>query len=159
MNSLLTWYRARSQREQRLLLLGVIVVPLILLIFGLVNLQIRVASAEARLIQRRQDLAWLQVAVPQLVAENQRSGRSGGQNETLLVTADRVARETGILLIASEPAGNGTLRVRAERAPFDSLVLCLGQLAQRYGIRIDNASIDATDADGLVNATLVLRER
>lgn len=159
MNSLLTWYRARAQREQRALLLGSIIIQLILVIFGLVNLQVRVTSAEARLAQRQQDLAWLQVAVPQLVAENQRSGRTGGQKESLLVTADRVARETGILLIASEPAGNGTLRVRAERAPFDSLVLCLGQLAQRYGVRIDNASIDATDADGLVNASLVLRER
>ena len=159
MNALLTWYRARPQREQRVLLIGAVVIPLILVIFGLLNLQRRVSAAEARLTQWRQDLAWLQVAVPQLVAENQRSGRSGGQKESLLVTADRVARETGILLIASEPAGNGTLRVRAERAPFDSLVLCLGQLAQRYGVRIDNASIDAADADGLVNATLVLRER
>ncbi len=159
MNSLLTWYRARPQREQRILILGAIVIPLILLVFGLVNLEIRVTSAEARLTQRRQDLAWLQQAVPQWVAENQRTGRSGGQRESLLVTADRVARETGVLLLASEPAGNGTLRVRAERASFDALVLCLGQLAQRYGIRIDNASIDATDADGLVNATLVLRER
>lgn len=159
MNSLLTWYRARPEREQRILMLGAIVIPLLLVIFGIVNLQSRVASVEARLTQRQQDLAWLQAAVPQLVAENQRGGRSGGQNESLLVTADRVARETGILLMASEPAGNGTLRVRAERAPFDALVLCLGQLAQRYGVRIDSASIDATDADGLVNATLVLRER
>ncbi len=159
MNSLLTWYRARPQREQRILLIGAIVIPLILIAFGLVNLQLRVTSAETRLSQRRQDLAWLQVAAPQLVAENQRSGRVSGEKESLLLTADRVARETGIVLIASEPAGNGTLRVRAERAPFDTLVLCLGQLAQRYGVRIDSASIDATDADGLINATLVLRER
>jgi len=159
MKAILSWYRSREPREQRALLIGAIVTPLILLLFGFMTLQKNVSAAEARLKQKRQDLAWLQAAVPQLVAQQQRFGNAGRPNESLLVTTDRVARESGLTLSGSEPSGNGALRVRAEKAPFDSVVLWLGQLTQRYGVSIENASIDATEADGIVNATLVLHGR
>jgi type II secretory pathway component PulM len=158
-NALLTWYRGREQREQLILLVGAIVVPLILLLLGLLTLQKHVATAEARVTQKRQDLAWLQTVVPQLQAQQQRFGNAGPRNESLLVMADRVARESGLTLSSSEPGANGALRVRADKVSFDSLALWLGQLTQRYGVAIENASIDATDADGIVNATLELRGR
>jgi type II secretory pathway component PulM len=109
--------------------------------------------------QKRQDLAWLQTVVPQLLAQRQRYGGVANRNESLVVTADRVARESGLTLNSSEPGGNGSLRVRVDKANFDSVALWLGQLTQRYGVSIENANIDATDADGIVNATLVLRGR
>lgn len=160
MNALRDWYQSREQREQRILLVGAFAVPLILLAFGLLTLQRHVTEAEARVAQKRQDLAWLQTTVPQLLAQQQRFGGAAPRNESLLVTVERVARECGITLSGSEAGGSsGTLRVRADKASFDSVALWLGQLTQRYGLSIDNASIDATDADGLVNANLVLRGR
>lgn len=159
MNALHEWFRSRERREQRVLLVGAIAVPLILLLFGLLTLQENVAAAEARVSQKRQDLAWLQTTVPQLLSLQQRHGSAAPVNESLLVTADRVARESGVTLSGSESGGNGALRVRAEKAPFDSVALWLGQLTQRYGVTIENASIDATDVEGVVNLTLVLRGR
>jgi type II secretory pathway component PulM len=111
-------------------------------------------------VGKREDVAWLQMVVPQLQAQQQRMGGQAGRgNESLVVLTDRVARESGVTLSSSEPGGNGALRVRADKAAFDSLALWLGQLTQRYGVSIDSASIDAADADGVVNASLVLRGR
>ncbi len=159
MNALLAWYRGREPREQRVLLAGAVAVPLLRIVFCLLSLQQRVAAADGRVAQKRQDLAWLQTVVPQLLAQRQRFGGSTNRNESLVVTADRVARESGLTLNSTEPGGNGSLRVRADKANFDSVALWLGQLTQRYGVSIENANIDATDADGIVNATLVLRGR
>jgi type II secretory pathway component PulM len=159
MNALLAWYRGREQREQQVLLAGAVALPLLLIVFGLLSLQQRVAAADMRVAQKRQDLAWLQTVVPQLLAQRQRFGGDNSRNESLVVTADRVARESGLSLSSTEPGGNGALRVRADKASFDSVALWLGQLTQRYGVSIENANIDATEADGVVNATLVLRGR
>ena len=159
MKALLEWYRGREPREQRILLAGAVVVPLLLVLFALLSLQQRVAAADARVTQKRQDLVWLQAVVPQLQTQRQRFGGAGRRNESLVVTADRVARESGLGLSSTEPGGNGSLRVRADKASFDALALWLGQLTQRYGVVVENASVDATDADGVVNANLVLRGR
>ena len=160
MNALLVWYRGREPREQQILLIGAIAVPLILVLMGLLALQRQVSAAEQRVAGRREDLAWVQSVAPQLQAQQQRFGgqRDRGK-ESLVVLADRVARESGLTLGATEPAGNGLLRVRADKASFDSLALWLGQLTQRYGVQIDSATVSPTDADGIVSASLVLRAR
>ena len=50
----------------------------------------------------------------------------------------------------------GSLTVRLEKAPFDSLVAWLARLAQQNGVVVDSATIEKAGAPGLVNAALVL---
>jgi type II secretory pathway component PulM len=72
---------------------------------------------------------------------------------------DGVAHETGIArsVSGSQPGEDGTLSVRLEQVPFDSLVNWAGQLVQRHGVRVVSASIDGGGNVGLVSATFVLR--
>jgi len=157
MNRLLDWYRRLSSREQRLVLWGAAATTVLLILAVLLPLQRAVSAGEERLRSKQQDLAWLQVAAPQLAAMGE-AGR-GASDESLVVLADRVARQTGIAgsLTGSQPSGDGGLRVRVEKVSFDALTAWLGQLALQYGVRIENASIDGLPAPGTVNATLVLR--
>lgn len=78
--------------------------------------------------------------------------------DSLLVVVDRAAREAGLAksLTSSEPSGAGGLRVRLDKAPFDTLVGWLGRLADRHGVRVESATIDNATEPGLVNAALVL---
>ena len=71
----------------------------------------------------------------------------------------RAAREAGLkdALTSSEPSGAGGLRVRLDKAPFDTLVGWLARLSDRYGIRVESANIDKATEPGLVNAAFVLR--
>jgi len=46
--------------------------------------------------------------------------------------------------------------VRLDQTPFDALVAWLSQLHERYGIRVDSATIDVGNGVGTVNASLVL---
>jgi general secretion pathway protein M len=157
MSALLAWYRQRDQREQRILLLGAIAVALIIVVMLLTSLHRTSAAAEQRLLEKQQDLAWLRANAPSVGGLLAQAARS---NESLITLIDRVARETGVAqsLTGSQSSGNGGLRVRAEKAGFDSLVAFLGTLATQHAVIIDNAVIESAGTSGVVNATLVLRK-
>jgi len=161
MNALHQWYESLAERERRFVSIGMVVAVAVLLLALLVPLHRSVTAAEQRVAGKRRDLVWLQAVAPQVAAAGTSAGAAGGDNESLVVLADRVAQATGIArsLTGSQPSGNGGLRVRVEKAPFDALATWLGQLNQQHGVRVETANIDALPAPGLVNATIVLRPR
>jgi general secretion pathway protein M len=157
MNALLTWYRARDEREQRMLLIGGCAIVLIVLLGVWLALHSRVVAASERLDTKRHDLSWLQAQMPALAA---RPAGKVGPEESLVILIDRVAHESGIAtaLAGSQQAGNDGYRVRLEKAQFDGLVSFISQLTQRHGVVVDTANVDATENSGIVNATLVLHK-
>jgi type II secretory pathway component PulM len=86
------------------------------------------------------------------------AGAAAGSGESLVVLVDRTGREAGLggALRDQSPSGDQGLRLRLEAAPFDVLVVWLASLQQQYGVKVDAATIDATAAPGLVNASLTL---
>lgn len=149
------WFAALSEREQRIVQIGALLFPVLLIVGVLLPLDRSVAQAHARLVKKRNDLAWMQGVVPELAASPQPPSAAG---ESLLVIVDRSARESGLAgsLAGSEPAGPKGLSLRLQKAPFDTLIAWLARLAQQNGIRVDSATIDSAGAPGLVNAAVVL---
>jgi general secretion pathway protein M len=148
-------FAALSGRERRLVFAGGAAV-LAIIIFGiLVPLDRSVSHTQQRLARKAADLVWMQGVVPELAAAAPPPAASG---ESLLVIVDRSARESGLAgaLAGSEPGTMGSLTVRLEKAPFDSLVAWLARLAQQNGVVVDSATIEKAGAPGLVNAALVL---
>ncbi|MBV8146013.1 MAG: type II secretion system protein M [Gammaproteobacteria bacterium] len=146
---------ALSPRERRLLLLGALA-AVVILIFGiLIPLDRSVAHAQERLAKKRADLSWMQSVAPQI---GLLPPTSAGNGQSLIVTVDRSARESGLAsaLAGSDPGGPGNLSVRLEKAPFDVLVAWLARLAQQNGVTVDSAVIEKSGAPGLVNANIVL---
>jgi general secretion pathway protein M len=157
-DSLVAWFQAQSQRDQRVAAGGA-VAALILLIFAVfVPLDTSVSRAHARVQRKTSDLAWMRAVAPQLAASGAAVPTPTAQR-SLIVVIDTSARESGLggSLNSSEPSGPGALRVRLDKAPFDALVTWLARLSQQNGIHVESATIDAAGAPGLVNAGLVLR--
>jgi type II secretory pathway component PulM len=94
---------------------------------------------------------------PQLGALRNAPSYAGGQS--LVVLVDGVARQTGIArsVAGSQPGDDGTLSVRLEQVPFDSLISWAGELVQHHGVRVVSAVIDGGAGVGSVSATFVLR--
>lgn len=153
---LVEWYRALPEREQQLALWGGAAAAVLLLVLLVWQLGASVASAEARVERRRQDLAWIEAVTPRLQAAP--TARPG---ESLTIAVDRVAREGGLAdkLASVEPAANGALRARFTGASFDSLTLMLARLQKERDVEVDTASVSAAGEPGLVDATLVIRPR
>ena len=158
MDNLVAWFKAQSLRDQRLAA-GAAVILCIILIFGIfVPLDTSVARAQARVQRKQADLAWMRSVAPQLAAAGSAVTAPASQR-SLIVVIDTSARESGLgsALNSSEPSGPGALRVRLDKAPFDTLVQWLGRLSQQNGIHVEQASIDAAGPPGLTNAGIVLR--
>jgi general secretion pathway protein M len=143
-------------RDRRILLFGAIAAVLLIIVATVLPLQRRVTAVEQRVERKRDDLQWLRSMTPQL------AGLQGNAppplSESLVVLVDRTARESGLAksLVGSLPSGDGGLNVRLDQMPFDTLVGWLSQLRERYGVRVDSATIDAGKGSGNVTATLVL---
>ena len=144
-----------SERERRILQIGAVLAPVLLIVGVLLPLDHSVAQTHARLMKKRTDLAWMQGVVGEIRAAPQPPSAAG---ESLLVIVDRSARESGLAdaLAGSEPAGPQSLSLRLQKAPFDTLMVWLARLSQQNGIRVDSATIDNAGVPGLVNAAVLL---
>src|ERR1700676_4686840 len=150
-----TQYLQRLEpRERGMVLFGAAAAVLLIIVATVLPLQRSVAAVEQRVERKRDDLRWLRAMAPQL------AGLQGTPplRESLVVLVDRSARESGLArsLVGSQPSGDGGLNVRLDQTPFDTLVAWLSQLRERYGVRVDSATIDAGKGSGNVTATLVL---
>jgi general secretion pathway protein M len=156
LNLLIDKYTALTVREQRMVLVGAVALLGIVLFSVLLPLDQAVAKARTRLEQKRADLTWMQtVAVPAL----RNAPAPSAANESLLVVIDRSAREARLdtAMRGAEQGAGGSLSLRLEKAPFDTLVGWLARLAQQNGVVIESATIEKTGDSGLVNAAIVLK--
>jgi general secretion pathway protein M len=144
-----------SERDQRTLKIGG-AIAVLLLVYAIIQLDSSVASAHKRLMKKQDDLAWIRNNGPELAALGPQRGATG-EGESLLVVVDRSARESGLSVTGSDPAGPGALNIRLQKVPFNTLIAWVGRLGQTNGIRVDNASIETAGSPGLVNASFVLR--
>jgi general secretion pathway protein M len=154
--ALVAWFQSLAERERRFVLGGALAIAIALLV-GLFALDRSVARTHLRLQHKQADLAWMRSIAPQLSAAAPSAAVPTTQ-QSLMVVIDDAAREAGLAsaLTTRETSGQSGLRVRLEKAPFDTLVGWLARLAEQRGIRVNSATIDSAGAPGLVNAGIVL---
>lgn len=152
--TLQAWYAGLTERERHIALWGGGGAALLLLVGVVWQLGTSVTKAEERVERRRQDLAYIEAATPMI--QSMPAARPG---ESLTIAVDRMAREGGLSeqLAGVEPAANGALRARFTAASFDSLMLLLARLQKERGAQAETASVAASGATGLVDATFVIR--
>ncbi len=158
MSALAGWYARQSARDQRVLVIGGVVLGLILALWlGLLPQQ-AVQRAKADVTTQRELLQYMRQVGPSLAASGP-GGDVQSIGESFVVFIDRTAREHGLAeaLTGSPPAGNGSYRVTLEGADFNLLLTWLHQMSTRYGVQVETATFNATGAPGKVNASAQLR--
>jgi general secretion pathway protein M len=152
------WFNNLAERDRRIVTIGAIAVPVILIAAVLLYLNRSIAESRTRVANKQADLAFIQEAAPQLAGASSITG-SAVTPESLVVFIDSSARESGLgkSLTNSQPTGDKGLRIRLDRAPFDALVAWLARLSQQHGVRVESAEIEYAGEAGIVNAGLVLK--
>jgi general secretion pathway protein M len=151
------WIESLAPRERSLVYAAAAVAAVALLYVGAaLPLERLHARQSARVEKKTADLAWMRQAAPQVAALAGRSGGAGG--ESLVVLVDRTGRMSGLgnSVRDQNPSGANGLRLRIEGASFDAMVAWLAGLQQQYGVSVSDATIAATTAPGLVNASITL---
>ncbi len=158
MDALLTWWRSRELREQRVLAIGALLAAAILIFALLAPLATRVNAAEQRLARKQDDLRWLESAAPQVMASGP-GITTPVTADNALVIIDRIARETGLGNSVSQvsPAGKNQYQASLREAPFDNVVAWLARMRQQHGITTVGLSINPAAPPGTVNAAVQLQ--
>jgi len=154
MNKLRTWFLGLTQREQRVVAVGAVLLGLIVLVGGiLVPLQSAVSDAVRANAAKREDLAWMRVNAPEIRAAGFAVPADTGEVPVVLV--DRVGREAGLgtALRGTQPNATG-VRVQLESAPFDTMISWLATLDSRYGFALESITVDRGTVPGMVNASV-----
>ena len=93
-------------------------------------------------------------AVASMGNESGQTGNLG--DDDLLKTVTDSADKSGMPLQRFEPSGNQAMRIWLEQVPFTDLTQWLAHLETKYGIVVDQASLDRADEPGLVDARITL---
>lgn len=158
MNALGDWFAKQSDRDQRIVVIGGVLVAMVLLVWLALLPGRAAARAEAKVGDQQQLLAYMRSVGPALAAAGP-VGELQPINESFVVFVDRTAREHGLgeALTGSPPSGDGAFRVTFENADFNLLLTWVYQVSTRYGIKVEAANVSATSAPGKVNASVQVR--
>lgn len=152
-----------NPRERNALVIGGIILGVLLIYTVLwAPFSNKVEKLEHTVQEQRALQLWINTAS----AEAQRlratkSTHSTAQNiagQSLLSVVDQAAKQDrlGSALKRIEPEGAAKVRVWIEQAPFDDVVLWMGNLQNTYGVRVTNVSIDRQGTSALVNARITV---
>lgn len=158
------WWSRLGPRDRAALGIGAVVVALVL---AWVLVWEPLAGSRATLagqaVRAEADLAWMRGTAGTL-----RNLRQGGQadvfergGQSLLALADATARAAGLgaALKRVEPVPNSArVNVWFEAANFDQLSGWLEDLARRFGVSVDELSVDRLPGVGLVSARVTLAD-
>ncbi len=151
---------AELQPRERWIVAGGSLLVLLVAIYILVLAPLHTAVNErsTRIVQKQQDLAWMQSVAPQLSAlvAAMPSVNSSGESMVVLIANSASSGNVAAALTGQTPDGPDGVRVRFEGVGFDALVVWLGALQRDYGIRVKDAEITRMAQLGQVNASLTL---
>lgn len=158
----MSWFETLAEREKYLVLTAAVFIVFVLFWFGIwTPLDSGQKSAATRVDTWQVALAQLRPLKGQVQGTAGGQPLQAGQDQPLVVIVDSTLRQRGLYnaLQRSQPtpAGNG-IRVEFESAPFDVLMLWLGDVNRQYGLLVQSGSFSVASGvnPGRVNSTLTL---
>lgn len=156
MNQLLSFLNKFNRREQTMILgcgLAVILYLLWLLVF--VPIEKKRDQLLSANTATTQTLGRVQIAAAQIQQARARGASASTENLSGLV--DTTLRANGLSMSGFQPGANGEVRVRLDRANYESLMQWLYDLEFKQGVRISDLTIAATNEPGQVTVNLRLQ--
>jgi general secretion pathway protein M len=156
MNQLLSFLNKYNRREQTLMLgcgLAVMLYLIWLLVF--VPIEKKRDQLLAANTATTQTLGRVQIAAAQI--EQARARGASASTENLSGLVDSSLRANGLSMSGFQPGANGEVRVRLDRANYESLMQWLYDLEFKQGVRISDLSVAATNEPGQVSVNLRLQ--
>jgi general secretion pathway protein M len=154
------WFHGLGQRDQlalKILGLGLVIFLAYLLIWGPASAYRSAAIRASE--QAYADLGWMKENEAQarlLSGQNDAGKVSLGEGQSLLSLVSASARLKSIELQRFEPKGDDKINIWLDRVEFNRMMLWLESMYKETGIKVEQISVDKSDAPGFVTARLSL---
>lgn len=156
------WYSGLGKRDQRLVVVGLVLVVLLILYLAVINPLVSAHQSLARRVAAdRSLLVYMNSVAERLRVSNARSSAHPVLTGSVFSAVSAAARGSSISNAVQrlEQANNGGVRVTLSAVRFDALVRWLDKLASEKGIVVNRATIQGAQAPGTVDASLTLNVR
>jgi len=159
---LLPRYQQLENREQRIVLVAGVLLPLIFIVFGLLlPLQDRQQTLRAELVRiqtQANEAATLALYLNKHAAERKGTGTA---SENLLTVVERMARQTQVRRFMTRikpntsPDGHEQLLVRMKNAPYDATLRFIHALAS-HQLGLNTLKLQAAQAPGHIHVRAII---
>ncbi len=157
------WFLALSERERYLLIVGgTALLAIILWFYAWQPLLSYQEGAQKDIAATAEDLVYLQQARQKILGAQQEDAMAPPKDTTTSVqlliapVLKKYQLDTPDILVRSEDKGKDGVSLKLEAAPFDALVLFLGELEQNYAVYATSMALIPADKPGLTGAQLTL---
>ncbi len=150
MNQLKQWWEGLEVREQRLVLISLVVVGVGILYFAVWQpLQNELTTTQDKVRKAKQTLVWVKDNGQQIITIKGGGGQVtlGDQNLNRLVSSTAQQKNIAISRIQQNKED---VQVWIDKVEFSKLISWLGELKSSHGISVLNADLVAGDKKGLV---------
>lgn len=152
-------FESMRPKDRQALTILVIFISTILVIYLLVLPGHRFANDAAEHHQQRAKLlAWMKAneSAARALIKQPVKPTASVTGQSILSLASQQAQTKGINFKRFEPYGDGGLRIWLDSVPFNNMFEWLTILQEKYGVEVQQASIDRGKSNGRVNAKLEL---
>ncbi|WP_245555265.1 type II secretion system protein GspM [Hahella ganghwensis] len=155
-----TWFYSLPSRDQASLKWLALAAGLFLIYMLIwVPVQSNLDSAKAAADQNYRDLVWMKEneGKARAIAKNQSSRpKADLSGQSLLSTISSSAQRFKIELQRFEPRGDDKVNVWLDKVSFNQMMLWVGDLESKFGVKAEQVNIDKSDQPGEVKARLSL---
>lgn len=159
MNNLFDYLSRFNRREQTILLVGGMLV--VLYIFWLAVLS-PLQTARDRQIQMNvgttQSLGRVQLLAAQILQSRNQGAQNSAGGENISSLIDASLQANGLSMSGFQPGTAGEVRVRLDRAPFESLLQWLYDVEFKHNVTVRDLSIAGTNDPGQVTVNVRLQK-
>jgi general secretion pathway protein M len=155
-NELKGRWGALPERTRQLASIGVVLITIVFAYSALWRpLQKDLTRLRTDVPRETQQLDWMRAQAP---AAKAMRGKLAASTGPLVPTLEQSATSSGVRTFTKvEAEGNNGARITLEQVPFNSLLTWVSELQAGQGLTIEDATIEAQAAPGVVNAKLRLR--
>ncbi len=160
MDALRNWFEQLDSRERLLVALAGVLLMIAIVVLGGLRPLMKQSKQNAQLVSDREtlllDLENVAARLGPQRGSTNTSAANSGQSLVLLIDQSSRARSLDAYLKRNQPEGDTRIRLRFERAPFETLLAWLVDLETKHAVSIESANIDMSKEPGRVNTNLIL---
>lgn len=146
------WFDSLQQRERRIVAIGS-VIALVMIAWLIVGpLYGNLERLENRVEKQAADLETMRGIASQVGQIPNRPTTA----DSMVLIMQNTARARNLQIDNYQPSGTKSINASLDDVSFDAMIEWLGDLDNRYGMRVQNASIRRGSDSGTVNSQLVL---
>jgi len=149
MEQLKEWFNGLEDNEQRIVIIGGVVLSLVILIFGLIKpLNDSVNSLRQQVDSRQKSVANWKASMPVLIA-NRGATNTATNSRALSNVITSTTRRFNLNVSRVQEKGQNEMQVWFDNVPFNDFIRWVAELENKHQVTVDSVNIRSKERDGL----------